>query len=318
MRQMDAKSIVLICNGPSIANVDWSRLDDFNTMGLNGSFKLWNDIKWYPTYQYMARKHEKQWKEGLDEFMKTNCCSKIFYNTEQYPEFSAWGVQVCPINFTVCPSVTPDPDRWENPFMHDVGIALGMISKVKGFEFAQKKVNEMPEDIDNNLNVYGIYKVLMGLEKNIRETDYVTKERYIPEMTVPESFDNFQYESGMAAEIACWICRILGFNRIVLIGCDNNFVINKDGTMRQKASYGVKDMFYGKKYNTKEDIVCPACRTTEGLRHAMRQRWHKVAMMIKMWNLDLEIINCAPEDNIGGMFPHLDPKDVLGVDIYKH
>ena len=40
--------------------------------------------------------------------------------------------------------------------------------------------------------------------------------------------------------------------------------------------------------------------------------------MIKMWNLDLEIINCAPEDNIGGMFPHLDPKDVLGVDIYKH
>jgi hypothetical protein len=319
MSEMDAKSIVIIGNGPSIANVDWHKLDDFATMGINGSFKLWNDIKWYPTYQYIARKHEKQWSAGLDEFMNTHMCMKIFYNSMVYPNFDGYGTNIMqPIKFRRFPDKSPDLNKWENPFLYDVGTALNMIAKVKGMDYVDTLVKNMPDDIDNKLNVYGIYKFLMGLSKNIRDTDYVTKPRYVPELTPPASFDYFYYEGGQSGETACWIAYLLGFTKMVLIGCDNNFVINKDGTMRQKASYGIKDMFYGMKYNTKEDIPCPTCRTTEGLRKAMIDNWAHLKCIRDTWKLDMEIINCSPVDNLDGTFPHKDPKEVLGVDIYKH
>ena len=313
---IDAKTIVVIGNGPSIANVDWNKFDGVATIGINGSFKLWNDIGWYPTYQYIGRKHEKQWGAGLKNFVETHSCQKIFYNSEVYPQWSQYGLTMCPIRFREYPNFSPDLDKWEHPFLHDVGIAVGMIARTQGSEAANKAVDEMPDNIDNNLNVYGIFKVLTGLSKNIRETDYIKKKRFVKELYPPKSFDLFYYNGGMSGEIACWISYLLGYNKIVLLGCDNNFIINKDGTMRQKASYGIKDMFYGMKYNTKEDIECPVCRTTEGLRKAMRDWWDHLQYVIDTWNLDLKVVNCCPVDNIG-VFPHLNPVDVLGFSPYK-
>jgi len=315
MSELDSKTIVVIGNGPSIRNVNWSVLNDVATIGINGSFKLWMDINWYPTYQYIGRKHPKQWTDGLNKFIATNDCTKVFYNSFRYPEFVGKADNLKGIRFFDYPFTSPDPERWENPFLYDVGIAMNMISRTKGMEFAQKLVENMPENIDNKLNPYGIFKVLMGLEKNIRDSDYIKKDRYIREYTMPESFDRFYYNGGMSGEVACLISYLLGYHKIILIGCDNNFVINKDGTMRQKASYGVDDMFFGKKYNTKEDIECPVCRTTEGLRTAMIQWWEHLASMINMWNLDLRIVNCSPVDNIGA-FLHVDPKIFFGTDIY--
>lgn len=313
---IDAKTIVVIGNGPSISNVKWQNLNDVATMGINGSFKLWNDIRWYPTYQYIGRRHDKQWKAGLEDFINTGNCTKIFYNELTYPEFSSYGLIMNPIHFRPYPNVSPDQNKWENPFLHDVNVALGMIAKTKGFEATQKIVDEMPENIDNNLNVYGIFKVLTGLSANIRRTDYIKKDRFIREFYPPKSFDEFYYEGGMSGEVACWIAQLLGYKKILLLGCDNNFVINKDGTMRQKASYGIKDMFYGMKYNTKEDIKCPICRTTEGLRANMIDWWKHLDYVVKLYDIDLKIYNGAPVDNIG-VFPHVDPCEFLGFDIFK-
>lgn len=313
---VDAKTIVVIGNGPSIANIDWEKFDSVATIGINGSFKLWNDIGWYPTYQYIGRKHDKQWAEGLKEFLETNSCQKIFYNQETYPQLSQYGIMMNPIRFLQYPNFSPDLDRWEHPFLHDVGVAVGMIARTQGKDAAQNAVDNMPENIDNNLNVYGIFKVLSGLSKNIRDTDYIKNKRFVPELFPPKSFDRFYYNGGMSGEIACWIAHLLGYTKIILIGCDNNFVINKDGTMRLKASYGIKDMFYGMKYNTKEDIECPVCRTTEGLRKAMRDWWDHLQYVVDLWNIDLKVVNCASVDNIG-VFPHKDLAETLGFDPYK-
>lgn len=312
----DSKTIVVIGNGHSIANIDWKKFRDVATIGINGSFKLWNDIGWCPTYQYIGRKHDKQWSDGLQTFIDTNTCQKIFYNGETYPQWSQYGLSMQPIKFREYPKFSPDLDRWEHPFLHDVGVAVGMIARTKGADAAQAAVDNMPEDIDNNLNVFGIFKVLSGLSKNIRDHDFIKKPRFVPECVPPKSFELFYYNGGMSGEIACWISYLLGYNKIILLGCDNDFVINDDETMNQEKSYGIKDMFYGMPYDTKEDIACPVCRTTDGLRKAMRDWWQHLKIVIDLWNVDLKIINCSPVDNIGS-FPHLSPVEVLGFDPYQ-
>ncbi len=316
MISLDSKTIVVICNGPSIANINWSKLNDVATMGINGSFKLWNDINWYPTYHYFGRKHEKQWNAGIKEFLDRFTCSKVFYNDKYYQYFSGYGNIMVPIHFMAYPPQSPDPSKWENPFLTDVSVALSMISRNKGEEYTQKIVDNMPDNIDNNLNVYGIFKFLIGKQENIREEDHIKKPRFIPELRAPDSFNEFYYEGGMSGEVACLIAWLMGYRNIILIGCDNNFVINKDGTMRLKASYGIKDAFYGMKYNTKEDIECPICRTTDGLRASMRGWWKHLLMLITFCQLDLKVYNAAPVDNIN-VFPTVDLKDVFGKDIYK-
>lgn len=315
--EIDAKTIVVIGNGPSIANVDWSRLDCVDTFGINGSFKLWNDIGWYPTYQYIGRRHDKQWKDGLMQFINENECSKIFHNKLEYPWFTDYGRMMQPIYFMDYPDRNPDPDRFENTFMHDVGVALGMIAKTRGPDYVKKLVAEMPENIDNNFNVYGIFKILMKMPENIRECDYIKKPRFVKELLMPKSFDEFYYNGGMSGEIACLISILLGYKKIILIGCDNNFVINKDGTMRLKASYGVKDMFYGMKYNTREDIECPVCRTTEGLRRSMVTWWSHLAKLIEVWSLDVKVFNCNDHDGLAGVFPLKTDLEVFGRSIRK-
>lgn len=316
MISVDSKTIVVIGNGPSMANIDWTKLSDVATFGINGSFKLWNDIDWYPTYHYFGRSHEKQWKAGIEEFLNRFTCTKVFYNDAYYQNFSGYGNVMVPIHFMEYPPQSPDLSRWENPFMTDVGVALSMISRTKGEEYAHKLVEKMPNDIDNNLNTYGIFKFLMGKQENIRKEDYITKPRFVKELKMPESFDKFYYTGGMSGEVACIIAYLLGYNKIILVGCDNNFVVNKDGTMRLKASYGVKDMFYGMKYNTKEDIECPICRTTDGLRAAMTGWWQHLLMLIAANGLNLQIYNAAPVDNIG-VFPDADFTELFGKDIYK-
>ena len=316
MNAMDERSIVVICNGPSISNIDWRQLDEFNTFGINGSFKLWNDIDWYPTYQYIGRKHEKQWSEGIQTFLNRNTCKKIFYNRYVYSEFSSYGEIMQPLTFRDYPDINPDPEKYENPFMHDVNVALAMIVKTNGVDFAQKIVDALPDDIDNKLNVYGIYKTLMGETENIRDCDYVKKDRYVVELMPPKSFDEFYFSGGMSGAAACLISYLLGYNKIVLIGCDNNFIINNE-KMDTEKSYGIPDMFYGHEYDTNEDIPCPVCRTTDGLRKAMTDWWYHLAKMIDYSDMDLKIINCSPEDNIDGAFLHVDPEVVFGKNIYK-
>ena len=313
---IDSKTIVVIGNGPSIKNIDWFKLKDVATIGINGSFKLWNDIGWYPTYHYFGRQHEKQWNAGIKEFLDRFTCTKVFYNDKYYGYFAGYGNIMVPIHFTAYPPQTPDPDKWENPFMTDVGVALSMIARTKGEDYAQSLVDQMPENIDNNLNVYGIFKFLLGKQNDLVEKDYIQKPRFVPELRTPESFDKFYYEGGMSGEVACLIAWLLGYTKIILVGCDNNFVVNKDGTMRLKASYGVDDMFYGMKYNTKEDIQCPICRTTDGLRAAMTGWWKHLLMLITTCKLDLQIYNAAPVDNIGVFLP-VDLTEVFGKDIYK-
>lgn len=47
---MSDKTIVLMGNGPSLADVDFSDLDGYDTFGLNAAYRAYERLGWYPTY----------------------------------------------------------------------------------------------------------------------------------------------------------------------------------------------------------------------------------------------------------------------------
>tara|TARA_R100000664_G_C2759934_1_gene150385 strand:- start:9402 stop:10094 length:693 start_codon:yes stop_codon:yes gene_type:complete len=47
---MSKKTIVVMGNGPSLADVDFADLDGYDTFGLNSAYRAYERLNWYPTY----------------------------------------------------------------------------------------------------------------------------------------------------------------------------------------------------------------------------------------------------------------------------
>ena len=47
---MPKKTIVVMGNGPSLADVDFADLDGYDTFGLNSAYRAYERLNWYPTY----------------------------------------------------------------------------------------------------------------------------------------------------------------------------------------------------------------------------------------------------------------------------
>jgi len=62
--------IVVLGNGPSLRNFDFTRLSDINTIGCNAAYRYWDKINWYPDYYCcmdikLIDTHHKQIKDLL-------------------------------------------------------------------------------------------------------------------------------------------------------------------------------------------------------------------------------------------------------------
>ena len=47
---MDRKTLVLMGNGPSLKDVDFNMLNDYDTFGLNSAYRAYHRMNWYPTF----------------------------------------------------------------------------------------------------------------------------------------------------------------------------------------------------------------------------------------------------------------------------
>jgi hypothetical protein len=47
---MNKKTLIVIGNGPSLKDVDFSLLDGLDTFGLNSAYRVYEKLNWYPTY----------------------------------------------------------------------------------------------------------------------------------------------------------------------------------------------------------------------------------------------------------------------------
>lgn len=88
-----ADRIVVLGNGPSLADTDLKALGKFPTIGMNAAYRYWDRIDWYPTYyacldNNVVASHQDQ----IYSLIKQRKCSAFFLHQnilETYPELAA-------------------------------------------------------------------------------------------------------------------------------------------------------------------------------------------------------------------------------------
>lgn len=297
------RDLVILGNGPSLLDYDLKKVSEsYDTIGLNGSFVRWMREGWYPTYQYFARNHPLQWGNGINRYISESYKkTKMIFLNDMY--FSEYGNQD---NVTVIHSVfadtfmSPNLEKWENSFGYDIAcVCERLVSEGMSEDEAKKLVVDLNDKLNPELSQSGIYKVLKGQELGDEDSDdYIKNFRFSHNFAWPTSFDAFyNSDHDHSGADAVKIGYILGYRKMYLLGCDNNYKVRK-GTML-RSSYHDKGMFNNIPYRLEEDIPCPICRTTNGLRNAINDGWENmlIAMMENEID-DLEIINCNPKSHV--------------------
>ena len=290
-------TLVLLGNGKSISDVDFGSLSKCDTIGMNASYKLWSELDWFPTYFYVGRRYDDLWGDEIKDFVRNNAhrMPSIFLKIREYPELL--GIEnVKGMTFTPHTLISPDPNMWSDSFELDFKQAAYKLETKFGENFADIQLSELPDDINPNLNSRGLYKVMMKQFDDLKLDDFIPEHlpRYIPEFSWPMSFTDFRYEDGFSGIVCAMIGKLLGYRKILLLGCDSHFVINPDGTVNTEQTYGIKNVFNGKVYDLKREISCDSCRTTEGMSTSQMLSWFNFRDRIEFNHIDLEIVNCTP------------------------
>lgn len=81
----NSKSIIVMGNGPSLRDVDFSNLKGFDTFGLNAAYRMYKKINWWPTYHgcfdyIVCENHRKEYQCLIDD--PSNNIKNFFYIKE--------------------------------------------------------------------------------------------------------------------------------------------------------------------------------------------------------------------------------------------
>lgn len=68
---IDADSVIVLGNGPSLADVDLRSLGSFPAIGMNAAYRYWERIGWYPTYyacldDIVVQSHHRQIRDMVE------------------------------------------------------------------------------------------------------------------------------------------------------------------------------------------------------------------------------------------------------------
>jgi hypothetical protein len=79
---MKDKPLIIMGNGPSLADIDFKLLDGFDTFGLNAAYRAYERMNWYPTYfgcfDYLLNdSHQENFTNLIKD--ETNKIKKFFF-----------------------------------------------------------------------------------------------------------------------------------------------------------------------------------------------------------------------------------------------
>jgi len=217
---MSKKTLIVMGNGPSLKDVDFSLLNGYDTFGLNAAYRAYERMDWWPTYHgcFDYRVTENH-KEKFINLINSKKIKKHFY--------------------------------------------IKNISSEKNFQFI-------------NLLKYG----------STNKTNNSI-----------EDFNNF-HDNGNSGANACSVGICLGYERIILLGVDCNYVEFVEGSKRDGPGGLVMEKtpeknpnYWFDDYQQKGDEY----NVPDGLSFHM-PTWNMLAY--RAAHAGVEIINCSPITNL--------------------
>ena len=287
------KPLIILGNGKSLKDFDLNTLSNEDTFGLNGAFIRFEELNWFPKYYGYFRQDDKYWeKEQIATFIENNYlkCDKFFCmsdfnilpNTIEYDRLQL-------IHSKSVDNLHIDGNKYSLPLFLDFDRAEQLLIIRYGDIVAKDKIMNFftKNTFDKNLNHNGLYKLVEGIP--LDDNDYIRLPRFRLECIVPKSFDHFTNSGGNSGLFACLVAHLMGYEKIILLGFDFNFV-SKNDMVDNSETFWFNNYFNGKEYNIK-DLCC--CMTDEGLNRMQLQSFEVLRDMIEFNNLKLDIVNCT-------------------------
>ena len=319
------KPLILIGNGPSISGFDWGRLDGFDTMAMNGFYKVCESDGFFPSYYYLCRKYEFWGNEPSDFVIENHdkFTSALFVQEtpdglQGYNEFLSLdnAQPIIKVNGSLYPDDALSGIPFGRFYDEDLDNAIGELKKNYTDEQIKYMIDSVGEDPPYELNKEGMKKWILGTTDALTEDDLVKGLRWEPAYHWSKSFYDF-WMLGESGGVECVrLASLMGYTTIVMIGFDGKFKIDEKGVV-DNSSWGVKDMFNGAEYNINDVTPCGMCKTAKGLAEMNEMQWSKMQQGISLNRIPLEIFNATPDTELQSV-PRVDLDFALNqLSLYK-
>lgn len=309
---MKANPIVIIGNGPSIEGFDWDRLKGIDTFCMNSFYRVCLSDGYYPTYYGLYRKMPELWGTEPVDFIHANHdkFKTVFFSQNNsegedlyWDDFDGYD-NVVPV-VRAEPSLLPtfgDPKEWEMAYVQNVVLAADEMQKTHSMDEVVYMVENRPQP-NQMLNTNGIIKWFEGRTKEITDDDFIKKPRWEPEFTYAGSLNEFRVADEDSSTQTARIAELIGYNFVILIGMDGKFNIDKDG-MVDESSWGIKNVFNGKKLDLAKVVKCNECRTSERISELRKKFWQNC--MVSMFSVKHPFTawNCTKDSTLNNIEYH--------------
>ena len=297
------KTLIILGNGKSLADVDLTTLSNYDTFGLNGAFIKYQQINWFPKYFGFLTYDYQFWdkKEVLD-FIKNNYikCDKFFCMINPQHHYEYFKNMLDKEKYDKIQFITPvqptdvkfDTEKFTYPLMTELIYLREMLAEKYTHEEIIRKMSKVFESPKwkeyKKLNATGWYKLVEDFP--IDSGDYISLPRFNIGWIPPTNFDNFVNVGGNSGYFATLIGYLMGYKKIILLGFDFNFEVKNDVVDTTK-TFWFDDYFHNKDYNVKHRL-CPTCDKNT-LTAVQQESFELLKNMIEIYKLDLDVVNCT-------------------------
>lgn len=287
------KPFIVIGNGKSLQGFDFTSLDGYDCIGLNGSFRGFDAVGWHPNHHmFINQPRSKYWTEqDVQTYIWKNekIIKQVFIRNGEYKN-----VKHKAITRLYTPSNPPvyDVEKFAEPLYIDAFVALQyLINDEMDQKEAEDKIFKVLDERED-YNPNGIYKMVHGMP--LDDTDFITLPRYDPDIEPPKSFSDFNYVGGNTGFMACLVGYLLGYKKIILIGFDFNFEFRDNKVLIEKTFWNPDH--FKEEFDVHKDY-CPHCKP-EDVIETLLDGFQKLQKMIQTHSLDLDIVNCTLDSRL--------------------